>query len=251
MKLKTVIHVHTNYSLDSNNSPGELLATALRRGVNCVAVTDHDEIDGALEAAALSQERYGGAVRIIVGQEVTSRNGHIIGLFLQERVTPGLSVEATAEAIHAQGGLVLAPHPFMALCRHALGRQGLKRLQPYLHAIEVCNAQSVFPLSDRKALRFSQRHNVAAFTGADAHLRGHLDPCYQLLSDFHDAVGFLSSLRSAELVHGRFGPRYLAEMSHFHSLHKLTGQLRPGFGVNARRKEQRRRILNWPMPGGE
>ena len=148
-RLKTVIHVHTHYSYDSDRSPEDLVRAARRAGVDCVAVTDHNEIAGALAARAL------GGVQIIVGEEITSADGHIIGLFLHERVPPGLSAEATAQRIHDQGGLVLAPHPFTILCDRSLGPHALARLRPWLDAVEVCNAQDFLPWENARARRYA------------------------------------------------------------------------------------------------
>ena len=80
---KTVLHVHTDYSPDSNCPPEELVALAKQQGVDCIAITDHDEIAGALAAQAV------GGVRSIVGEEVSTADGHLIGLFLKECVPPG------------------------------------------------------------------------------------------------------------------------------------------------------------------
>lgn len=215
VRLKTVIHVHTAYSYDSNRSIGDLVQTAVRQGVDCVAVTDHNEIRGALEA------RDQGAVRVIIGEEISSTDGHILGLFLEQRVPPGLSGRATAERIKTQGGLVLAPHPGARLCANSISLATVGRLRPWIDAIEVCNSQNPLFWEDARARRYCERHGLTPYVGADAHLRGWLAGAYQWLPDFDGSKSFLSALRQAQLVRSRFGIRYMAAMAGRHYWHKL------------------------------
>jgi hypothetical protein len=224
-RLKTVIHVHTNYSFDSNTSPKQLVRTAINQGVDCIAVTDHDEIRGALEAREI------GDVKIIVGEEITTRDGHLIGLFLRSRIPPRLCAIETAKRIKDQGGVVMAPHPFLNACRHYLGRKMIDLL-PYLDGVEVCNAQNVLPWTDAKAWRFALRHGLPAYAGADTHLRGHLDGCYQLISDFDGPEAFVRSIANAELFFGRFGLPYLAQMAWRHIWQEIARRPLGTFGEN-------------------
>ncbi len=227
--LKTVIHVHTNYSHDSNAAPADVIATARAQGVHVVAITDHDEICGAYEAASLARD-----VRVIVGEEISSADGHIIGLFLRERIPPGLAGEETARRIREQGGLVLAPHPYTILCEDSLGEKAMCRLLPWLDAIEVCNAQDPLSWENRWAERFAQAHRVTPYCGADAHLRGYLAGCYQMMPEFNDPNGFLRALNQATLVRGWFGWGYVARMAIRHFWDKVMPRPLPGYGVNWR-----------------
>lgn len=227
-RLKTVIHAHTNYSYDANTSPEELVAAAREQGVDCIAVTDHDEIAGALAAREI------GGVRIIVGEEISSADGHIIGLFLHEWVPPGLSAEETARRVHAQGGLVLAPHPFATLCDNSLHAAGLAKLRPYLDAVEVHNAQNPLPWQDARAAAYARREGLVAYVGADTHIRGYLAAAFQWIPDFDGPGAFLDGLRQAEFRRGRFGPWYFAQMGFRHVWDELTGRRLDGFGANVR-----------------
>lgn len=234
-RLKTVIHAHTNYSYDANASPEELVATALAQGVDCVAVTDHDEIDGALAARAV------GGVRIIVGEEISSADGHIIGLFLEEWVPPGLTAEETARRIRAQGGLVLAPHPFATLCDSSLHAIGLARLRRFLDAVEIHNAQNPLPWQDARAAEYARREGLVPYVGADTHIRGYLGAAAQVMPDFDGPAAFLDGLRRAELQCGRFGPGYFARMGFRHVWDRLMGRRLSGFGANVRPRPGARR----------
>lgn len=225
MRVKTVLHAHTDYSPDANTSCAALLETARRQGVDWVAITDHDEIAGALHAREL------GGVGVIVGEEISSADGHVIGLFLETRIPPGLSAEETAVQIRAQGGLVLAPHPFSTLCADRLGAR-LERLRGFFDAIEVCNAQNPFPWEDAQARRFAQRYGLTPYSGSDTHIRGYLAESYQLLPPFDGPAEFLTALQQAELHPGRFGPGYFAAMGVRHVWDKLFPRRLPGFGAN-------------------
>jgi predicted metal-dependent phosphoesterase TrpH len=212
---KTVIHVHTNYSYDGNASCADVLETARRQRVDCVGITDHDEIAGALETRELA--RRDGNVQVIVGEEISSADGHIIGLFLSERIPPRLSAEETCRRIRSQGGIVLAPHPAALLCEHSLSYAAVERILPWLDGIETCNAQNPAVWENARALRFARRCDVAPYVGADTHFRGYLDAAYQLLPAFGTPAEFKVSLQQARLFPGRFPPAYfvLAGLTHY------------------------------------
>ena len=221
-RIKVAIHIHTHYSYDSNMSPAILVDVARRRGLDCIAVTDHNLIDGALEAQAL------GKIRVIVGEEISSRDGHIIGLFLAAPIPPRLSGEETCIAIHEQGGLALAAHPYASLARSSLD-DALERLAPHLDAIEVHNAQNPLPWEDWRAARFARGAGMPAYVGMDAHLRW-LPAAYQLMNDFADAEDFRQALREAQLMRGRVGFRYVCLMAFRHYWDRLFPWSLPGFG---------------------
>lgn len=224
-RLKTVLHVHTYYSFDSNARSEDIVAAARRDRVDCVAITDHDAIAGALETRQL------GGVEVIVGEEISSRDGHIIGLFLQECIPPGLTAEQTIDRIRAQGGLVLIPHPAGLLCDNSMSWRTLKRIRPLVDAIETCNAQNPVLWEDVQARRFSRRHNLTPYVGADAHVSGYLAGAYQWMAPFNDAPSFLNSLRQAELCPGRFGPGYFLQMAFRHFWDKFHRRRLPGYGA--------------------
>lgn len=236
-RLRVAIHLHTNYSHDSNVSPRQLVEAARREGLDCIAVTDHDEVDGAFEARAV------GEIQVVIGQEVSTREGHVIGLFLNERIRPRLSARETIERIHEQGGLALAPHPFCTLCDCSLGT-AIENLASALDAVEICNSQNPLPWQDRRAARFAESRGVPAYIGADGHLRGRVAPGFQVMRDFGGPADFLAALREAELHVGRFGPSYLARMAFRHFWDKISPTPLPGYGTNWRR-------LRGPTPAAE
>lgn len=226
--VKTVFHVHTDYSDDSNLSLDCLVHEARERGVGCVAVTDHDSIEGALTLA----DRVGDDLRVIVGEEISTRDGHLIGLFLRDLVEPGMSVRQTAEAIREQGGLVVVPHPYNRLFHCSLGDRVYDILD-LIDAVEVANAQNLSPLPNRRSARFARRHGFPAVVGTDVHHRGYLDTCYQIMPGFEGPSGFVTSLGRARL-HVRSHPlSYFLRTAWLITGGKLGLPLPAGYGANA------------------
>ena len=167
------LHIHTNAS-DGWPTPLQLVEDASRRAhLDVIAVTDHDTIQGALRAAEHAARR--SKLHVIIGEEVSSRDGHIIGLFLEERVPPGLSAAATIHTIHEQGGIAIAAHPFwrtQRLVRSGNPVHGVGWLAAELpfDAIEVENATPGFYVFNRLARRLNMGLGAAELGCSDAHI---------------------------------------------------------------------------------
>jgi predicted metal-dependent phosphoesterase TrpH len=159
MQVKADLHVHTVYSPDSLITLEELVFYARKRGLNAVAITDHNRVDGALKMARETD------FLIIPGTEVNSKDGHVIALNVQEPVPKGLSAEETVERIHGAGGIAIACHPF-ALFKGSLG----KHAGGSFDAVETINASaSPFKRSVRKAEEVAARFKLPRVAGTDAH----------------------------------------------------------------------------------
>ena len=166
------LHIHTRFS-DGWPSPVQVVEQAARLGLDVIAVTDHDTVEGALRAADYASRREGGP-HVIVGEEVTTREGHVVGLFLETRIRPGLSAAASVDAIHGQGGLAFAAHPFWRTQRQARdGRVrgvGWRAAALDFDAIEVENSTPGFYLFNQMAERLNQEVRLAALGNSDAHI---------------------------------------------------------------------------------
>ncbi|HEX2863802.1 MAG TPA: PHP-associated domain-containing protein, partial [Deinococcales bacterium] len=160
------LHAHTEASKDCVTPLSTVPARLRARGITVQAVTDHNEIWGAQRLAEMCA---GTDLTIIVGEEVSSRDGEIIGLFLRDCIPPGLSAEETVEAIRAQGGLVSLPHGFDPLKRHRLTPQARERVQGSLDIVETFNARISRPSWNRAAAEFAAERRLAAASGSDAH----------------------------------------------------------------------------------
>ena len=165
------LHMHTTFS-DGWPSPRELVDHGRATGLDLIAVTDHDTIEGAMRAADYAASR--SRVEVVVGEEVSSRDGHIVGLFLERRIRPGMSAAATVNAIHDQGGLAIAVHPFWRTQRRTRGGpvHGVGWLAAELDfdAIEVENATPGFYFFNQLARRLNLGLGRAEVGGSDAHI---------------------------------------------------------------------------------
>lgn len=163
--------MHTTAS-DGWPSPHQLVDHARVTGLDVIAVTDHDTIEGALRAAEYSVQR--SRVYVVIGEEVSSRDGHIVGLFLEKRIRPGMSAAATVNAIHDQGGLAVAVHPFWRTQRRVRGGSvhgvGWLAAQLDFDAIEVENATPGFYVFNQMARRLSAGLGRAEVGGSDGHI---------------------------------------------------------------------------------
>jgi predicted metal-dependent phosphoesterase TrpH len=168
---KADLHMHTTAS-DGWPVPSELVDYASATGLDVIAVTDHDSIEGAMRAADYAAAR--SRLHVVVGEEVSSRDGHIVGLFLERRIRPGMSAAATVHAIHDQGGLAVAVHPFWRTQRRTRGGpvHGVGWLAAELDfdAIEVENATPGFYVFNQLARRLSMGLGRAEVGGSDAHI---------------------------------------------------------------------------------
>jgi predicted metal-dependent phosphoesterase TrpH len=156
------LHVHTTFS-DGAPTPAMVVTRAVERGLAVVAITDHDTIDGALEAAGESAR-----CEVVVGEEISTSDGHVLGLFLSERVRPGMPVAMTVDAIHEQGGLAVPAHPYLNLG----GARGVGAAGEGLawDAVEVVNGSPGAWYANRTAQRRSDRWASARTGGSDAHI---------------------------------------------------------------------------------
>jgi predicted metal-dependent phosphoesterase TrpH len=165
--------MHTSCS-DGWPSPGAIVDhVATLGGLDVIAITDHDTIEGALRAAEIAARRPD-APHVIVGEEVSSRHGHILGLFLERRIPPGMSAAATVSAIHDQGGLAVAAHPFWRTERQVRGRRthgvGWWAAELDFDGIEVENATPGFYVFNQLAHRLCEGAGLAELGNSDAHI---------------------------------------------------------------------------------
>ncbi|MBF6591079.1 MAG: PHP domain-containing protein [Ktedonobacterales bacterium] len=166
------LHTHTHHS-DGTGSVEDVLAFAQEHTqLDVLAITDHDTIEGALRARELAAGRY--RFEVIIGEEISTREGHMLALFLRAPIPPDLSIERSIELVHAQGGLAIVAHPFNRVFRHSVQRSVMNRLlrQPELHpdGIETLNGSFAGIGSSRIAMGLAHTtYHWAQTGGSDAH----------------------------------------------------------------------------------
>ncbi|MCW4047479.1 MAG: CehA/McbA family metallohydrolase [Candidatus Bathyarchaeota archaeon] len=173
MQVKADLHVHTVYSADSVITPKELVFYARKSGLTAVAVTDHNQVEGAWRIAKETD------FPIIPGTEVSSLHGHIVGLNVQEAIPRGLSAEETVDRIHHAGGIAIACHPFALFKGGSIG----KHVTGKFDAVEVINASSFpFRRSVKKATQIAESFKLAQVAGTDAHYGPVIGRAYTLIN---------------------------------------------------------------------
>lgn len=203
--MKIDLHTHTLCSKDSCNQYDRIIEAVQRAGLDGIAVTDHNEFRGALELQRLAP------FTVIAGEEIKTSRGEIIGLFLQEHISPGLEPLETVQLIHAQGGLAYVPHPFDEVRGSRIARDALDEVVSHVDFLEVFNARNALPRFNQRALEYARQHGVLAGAGSDAHTYNEYGHAYVDVPPFKNAKEFRASMArgtwhghlSSPLVHAR------------------------------------------------
>jgi predicted metal-dependent phosphoesterase TrpH/glycosyltransferase involved in cell wall biosynthesis len=192
------LHMHTDHSPDCATPVDTLLETAKSVGLGAIAVTDHNEVSGALEA----RERADG-IKVIVAEEVkTADQGEVIGLFIERKIERGLTLAETIAEIRRQGGLVYVPHPFDRM--HSVpDYEHLLDVVEDLDAMEVFNPRVAISAFNEEAARFAAKYRIVAGAGSDSHVAQGLGSVKIKMRDFDGPEEFLESLRDADIVRKR------------------------------------------------
>ena len=218
LQVKADLHVHTTYSSDSVITLKDLVFYAKKRGLNAVAVTDHNRVDGALKIAKETD------FLVIPGTEVSSLHGHIIGLNIQEPIPRDLSADETVDRIHKAGGIAIACHPFV-LFKGSIG----KHVTAKFDAVEAINA-SAFPFksSTRKANELAERLKLPKTAGTDAHYGPVIGRAYTIIEAEPTVESIVNAIANGQCQlmgnviswsmrlenQGRFFKKYLRSRGH-------------------------------------
>lgn len=167
--MKIDLHCHSEASWDCLTPITEIPARCAAAGISVLAITDHNEIWGAQAVKALAESDPDCDLTIIVGEEISSDAGELIGLFLTEVIPAGLSAVETAAAVHEQGGLLLLPHGFDPLKRHALNAAERELLAQQIDIVETFNARVSKPEHNDTAVRWAAAGAYLQSAGSDAH----------------------------------------------------------------------------------
>lgn len=203
--MKADLHIHTNFSYDGISSPKEMVDAAIKKGINCICITDHEETKGAIEAMKYGFDKN---ILVVPGIEVLSTSGDILGINIKKIIPRGLSAEKTIQEIRKQGGIAIIPHPFRPFLLGFLGgEEKLKNLQA--DAIESFNASNFLMFANNKAYKFAQENNLSFTAGSDAHQkkfvgRGYINFTQKITSEKNLVSAIMS--KQAEVGGKNIGP---------------------------------------------
>ena len=189
------------WSGDSTTTPDELVECVAAAGIDVLCVTDHNAIKGAVELADQLP------CRVVIGEELKTHAGEIIGLFLTERVPQGIPPIEAATAIREQGGLVYIPHPFDPL-RNNLREDVLDEIVGLglVDGLEVLNGKTSLASLNRRAAEYAAQHDLAPGSGSDAHVAEAIGSVYHEMPDFSSPTEFLASMRAGRSVGHHYDP---------------------------------------------
>lgn len=192
--------MHTCYSRDCTTSIEAIVKRCLKLGINCIAVADHNTIAGGLEM------QKDAPFMVIVGEEIKTPYGEIIGFFLREEIPPDLSPRETVGRIKAQGGLVCIPHPFDRVRRSPLKRRIIDEILPETDIIEVFNSRTTLLRDSARAQAFARSHELLTSAGSDAHTAYEIGHAYVEMPEFSGVDGFRQALAQGVIAGRRSVP---------------------------------------------
>ena len=196
--IKVDLHTHSEASKDGGIRPGQYAKLLKNETLDVIAITDHDRID-----FAVGMQKALGADKIIVGQEVTTTDGDILGLYLTKEIPAGLSPKEAVDQIHSQKGLVCVPHPFETV-RKGISRETLEIITSDVDIIEGFNGRALVQNYGSEAIRWAKTNGKHYVASSDAHgYKGAGKTYTEIQKHPKTATELLSALHEARLVNGR------------------------------------------------
>jgi hypothetical protein len=211
--LKVEFHCHTFASKDSLTTPAELVETCRKKSIDRVIVTDHNSIQGALQAQAIDPQR------VIIGEEIMTTKGELLTAFVTEEIPAGLSPQETIARLRDQGAFISVSHPFDQYRSGHWAEDDLLEIIQYVDAIEVYNARCFNSKCNARAQEFADQHNLAGTVGSDAHAAFELGSATLLLPEFKDSATLKAVIRQSQPV-VRLSPFWVHFFSRYASWRK-------------------------------
>ena len=197
MKVRIVLHIHTNYSHDSNITLKQIIYQCKQHNIDYIGLTEHCNALGGIKYEKSLQKE---GINTIIGEEVKTNQGEIIGLFLSKSIDckdkngKFINLDQAIKSIREQNGLVFAPHPFDVL-RCGIGKKNLKKYQNQIDAFEVFNSRTKINFFNKNCEEFVRKNNLTPFIGSDAHIAREIPNSIIEMEDFQTKKEFLKNLK--------------------------------------------------------
>jgi len=216
-KISAELHVHTRYSLDSLSEPQEILDAAMKKGLDTIAITDHNSVEGAFEVERIAREKKL-PMQVIIGEEVMCDEGDLLVYFVKKKIEPGPLARVLKE-VNKQGAICCAAHPYDKT-RTGIELEKLpSQILGKIDAIETFNARATVGGNNALAEKFADKHGKKKFAGSDAH---HPSEIGTAIVEF-EGVGELTPknmLTAKSKIHAKLSPTYVRFYSRWAVLQK-------------------------------
>jgi predicted metal-dependent phosphoesterase TrpH len=205
-------HIHTRFSRDSLLTEERFVEKAIERGLTHVAVTNHNNVEGAIAVRdKVAELGLADQLEVILGEEVSTADGEVVGIFLERTIPRGLSANETADEIHRQGGLVSIPHPFDPFRNSHIKEGPLRNLAEVgkIDMIEIFNCRVTLQRHNLEAAEFAKRYDIPGIAASDSHSAMEVAMAFNAMPAFETADELRRSLtendwhasRSSVLIH--------------------------------------------------
>jgi len=200
------LHSHTLWSKDCLSKFETIIELCRRRGVDRIAITDHNTAEGALAMQKIAPDL------VIAGEEIMTTEGEILAYFLTESVPAKLTPNETIRRLRDQGAVISVSHPFDRLRKGAWGEEALTRIADQVDAIEIFNSRCLYTQDNQQALDYAQEHNLRGTAGSDAHSSPEYGRGMTQLQPFNGPQEFLQALSDATYLK-RYSRAYVHGLS--------------------------------------
>ena len=189
------LRVHTNFSKCAESKIEDIKTFCEKHNIGAIAITDHNEIEGALALAKISHN-----FKVIIGEEIKTKQGEIIGLFLKNKIEPFGGLSETIEMIKTQGALVYLPHPFDILRPFHMRWDTILSNIRKIDIVETFNSKMIWHFNNVQAGMFAKKFDIPSACGSDAHFVKAISCALMEIEDFDGPADFLQKLKRAKIV---------------------------------------------------
>ena len=197
---KADLHIHSSCSRDAFNPPKKIIAYAKKRGLDAIAITDHNTMD-CVDYIIEHGKKNG--ILVIPGIEIKTSQGELIAYYPESPIQKGLSLRETIIAIKEAKGIIAVPHPFDRLRRSAVKTKNFEEIVHLVDVVEAWNARTTFIPDNVKAYNITLKYNKGMSAGSDAHFPYEIGRSYVLMKPFNNKRDFLDALKQARVVPGQ------------------------------------------------